>query len=262
MSIAAMIQALALPAQALVNKRVPKTLLLEHGAPTAADKRYINDGVEAMTWVAAIKPNTAGMPAYVSDTHEYLEIAVLAVELKPVAKLPRLYELIHRAIPYPLLLIAAEVQGITLSVTHKRMALTGTEKVVIEPLELTEPLRLDKPDVATQAFLASLALSSLPAASLYAAYNGWRDRITALAAARLRSKSELPEIVAGGFTLSGSAEVAEQRRKAVAEVQRLEAEVEALRKKAGKEKQMDRRVELNLEVKRLEAALSECRSRL
>lgn len=257
-----MIQALALPAQALVNKRVPKTLLLEHGAPTSADKRHISEGVEHMTWVAAIKPTTAGIPAHVTDTHEYLEIAVLAMELKPEAKLPRLYELIHRAIPYPLVLIAAEADGVTFSLTHKRRALTGTDKVVIDQLELTEPLQLDKPDAGTQAFLASLALAAQPAANLYAAYNGWRDRITALAAARLKAKVNVAGSGAAGFTLATSAELAEQRRQAVAEVQRLETEVEALRKKAGKEKQMNRRIELNLEVKRLETALSECRSRL
>lgn len=262
MSIDAMIQALALPAQALVNKRVPKTLLLEHGAPTSADKRHISEGVEHITWVAAIKPTTAGIPAHVTDTHEYLEIAVLVVELKPEAKLPRLYELIHRAIPYPLVLVAAATDGVTLSLTHKRRALTGTDKVVIEPLELTEPLQLANPDATAQAFLASLALSTQPAGSLYAAYSGWRDCITALAAARLQAKVDPGGNVAAGFTLAPSTEVAEQRRQAVAEVQRLEAEVEALRKKAGKEKQMNRRIELNLEVKRLEGALSACRSRL
>jgi hypothetical protein len=37
------IAALDLPAAARVDRRVPKSLLLEHGAPTAADKRHIND---------------------------------------------------------------------------------------------------------------------------------------------------------------------------------------------------------------------------
>lgn len=262
MSKDAMIQAMELPAQAFVNKRVPKTLLLEHGAPTAADRRYINTGIELVTWVAAIKPTTSAIPTYVTDTHEYLEIAVLAVDFKPEAKLPRLYELIHRAIPYPLVLVAAQAEAITLSLAHKRRALTGTDKVVIEQLELTEPLLLNKPDAAATAFLASLPLSSQPSATLYAAYSGWRDRITALAAVRLQSKMDSNENVISSFTLAPSAELAEQRRQAVADVRRLEAEVSALRKKAAKEKQMSRRIDLNFEVKRLETALSECRNRL
>ena len=47
---------------ARVDQRVPKKLLLEHGAPTAADKRQINDGIEELLWVAALKPTTIGVP--------------------------------------------------------------------------------------------------------------------------------------------------------------------------------------------------------
>jgi hypothetical protein len=252
MSIDAMIRALALPAQSLVNKRVPKTLLLEHGAPTAADKRYINDGIEEFTWVAALKPNNCGIPAFTSETHEYLEIAVLAVTLRPEAKLPRLYELIHRAIPYPLVLIAQGSDGVTLSLTHKRKALSGTAKVVIDPLVLSAALELSAPDANTQDFLAALPLARQPAQNLFAAYSGWVDCVHALAAA----------VVAGGYKLPATAERAAERREALAELQKLEEQIQALRKKAAREKQMDKRVALNLEVKRLEAALLECRSRL
>ena len=39
MSFALVINALALPSDARVDQRVPKKLLMEQGAPTAADKR-------------------------------------------------------------------------------------------------------------------------------------------------------------------------------------------------------------------------------
>ena len=50
------IAALALPDDALVDRRVPKTLLIENGAPTAADKRRIREGIEEIQWLAALKP--------------------------------------------------------------------------------------------------------------------------------------------------------------------------------------------------------------
>ena len=58
-----LIAALDLPESARVNKRVPKTLLVEHGAPTAADKRRINEGIEELRWLAVLKPTTVGVPA-------------------------------------------------------------------------------------------------------------------------------------------------------------------------------------------------------
>lgn len=78
---------------------MPKKLLLEHGAPTGADKRQIQDGIEEIVWVAALKPINVGVPAFDDGIRQYLEIAVLTVELRPSAKPARLIELVHRAIP-------------------------------------------------------------------------------------------------------------------------------------------------------------------
>src|SRR5665213_1058686 len=93
------ISALALPAHARVDRRVPKKLLLEYGAPTAADKRKIQEGIEEITWVAALKPTNIGVPAFKDELREYLEIALVTVALRTDAKPTRLIELIHRAIP-------------------------------------------------------------------------------------------------------------------------------------------------------------------
>ena len=98
--IADLLTALNLPPGCLVDQRVPKKLLVENGAPTAADKRKISEGIEELHWLASLKPNTIGVSDYCDDVREYLEIALLSVTLRPEAKAGRLAELIHRAIPY------------------------------------------------------------------------------------------------------------------------------------------------------------------
>ena len=50
------ISAMALPPVAMVNQRIPKKLLAENGAPTMADRKLIQDHIEEVTWVAALKP--------------------------------------------------------------------------------------------------------------------------------------------------------------------------------------------------------------
>lgn len=85
MTVSEVITALCLPADTLVNQRVPKKLLLENGAPTGADKRQINEGIEELTWVAALKPGTIGVPEFRDGVREYLEIAVLSLTLRPEA---------------------------------------------------------------------------------------------------------------------------------------------------------------------------------
>jgi len=245
-AIADLIAALALPADACVDQRVPKKLFLEQGTATAADKRHIQDGIEEVIWVAALKPTNIGVPAFRDDVHEYLEVAVLTAVLRGAAKSTRLTELIHRAIPYPVVLVSVQGDGVSLSLAHKRWSQGETGAVVIEDVRRTAPLRPDSPVVNEGAFLASLALSGLPRRDLYALYQGWLDRVTALEAAT----------ITGAFALPESAERAAAQREALAIHARLQRDIATLRTQAEREKQINRRVELNLTIKRLQVELA------
>jgi hypothetical protein len=251
MSFAPLIAALGIPAQALVEQRVPKKLLLENGAPTAADKRQIQDGIEETNWVAALKPTNIGVPAFDDGVRQYLEIAVLTVELRPAAKPNRLIELIHRAIPYPLVLIAGHDGAVCLSLAHKRWSQGEAGKVVVETLRQVT-LTPNTPSDPESAFLASIAVSRLPAQNLFTLYDGMLVRLTALEAASLT----------GTFTLPDSSEHGIAVREGLDRYATLEHDLELLRSKAGKEKQINRRVELNLEIQRIESILGAIRSSL
>ena len=246
MNFAPVISALALPPDAHVDQRVPKKLLMEQGAPTTADKRRIQDGIEELLWVAALKPTNIGVPVFRDDVREYLEIAVLAATLRPAAKSPRLIELIHRAIPYPVVLVSAQGESVFLSLAHKRWSQGEKGKVVIEDVRRTAPFRADAPTGEEATFLASLAISRLPTRDMFALYQGWLDRVAALEAAR----------ITGAFALPDSADRASVLRDGLDAYARLQHDLTVLRAQAEKEKQVNRRVELNLEIKRLEAELA------
>jgi hypothetical protein len=239
------LSALQLPVASRVDQRVPKKLLVENGAPTAGDKRQINDGVEELIWLAALKPATVGVPAYRDEEREYLEIAVLSVVLRPDAKAHRLTELVHRAIPYPVLLIQSQDSGLTLSVAHLRWSQGQAGQTVLEGSVAMAELEAEAPN--TPPFLSSLRLSQQPRQSLHALYQGWIERFEAHAAAR----------VTGVFQPAMDPAAAERRRAALAAHQRLTREIALLRASASRETQLNRRVELNLELKRLESHLAE-----
>jgi hypothetical protein len=247
MSLAPVIDALAIPPNARVDQRVPKKLLLEQGAPTAADKRQIQDGIEEMVWVAALKPTNIAVPIFRDDVREYLEIAVLTTTLRAAAKPTRLMELIHRTIPYPLVLLAAHGDAVSLSLAHKRWSQGEKGKVVIEDVRRTAPFRPETPTAEEASFLASLTLSGLPSRDLFTLYQGWIDRVAALEAAQ----------ITGTFTPPDSAARAAALRESLDTHLRLQRDIASLRIQATKERQLNRRVELNLQIKRLEAELSE-----
>jgi hypothetical protein len=239
-----LLDALDLPASAMVDKRVPKSMLHEHGAPTAADKRQINEGIEQLVWVAALKPTTIGVAEYRDELREVLEIAVLHLTLRAAAKVSRLIELVHRAVPYPVLLVAEQGSNASLSLAQKRWSQAEAGKTVLEGDVVTVAWDAEQDAERWPAFRNALGLGHQPRISLQALYKGWIDTLLALQAAR----------VTGSFAVPTNAEQAGLRQKALQECTRLAREIARLRVTAANEKQMARRVDLNLELKRLEAA--------
>lgn len=243
MNVADLLAALELPAAARLDQRVPKTLLLEHGAPTAADKRRINAGIEHILWVAVLKPTTISVAVHRDEVREYLEIMVLRMTLRADAKAPRLIELLHRAVPYPVLAVTELGDRLSLSLAHQRWSQGQAGKTVLdgEPVTVVAP---HDGEPHESAFAAALALGRQPRTSLLALYQGWLDTVLALEAARRT----------GRFEMLPTPESRGARRNALRECARLEAEMAQLRAAAANETQMARQVERNLALKRAEAA--------
>lgn len=238
------IAALALPPDARVDQRVPKKLFLEQGAPTAADKRAIQDGIEEVLWVAALKPTNIGVPAFRDEAREYLEIAVLTASFRAQAKAGRLVELIHRAIPYPLLLVTEHADNVALSMAQKRASQAEAAAVVLDGAIVEASMGADSPEHQA-AFLDSLRLADQPNSDLQALYAGWIERLQAFAASRLT----------GQYTLTQTVSEAAARQTALDDHAKILREIAGLRAKAAKEKQINRRVDINLAIQRLEDEL-------
>ena len=244
MTAADLLAALDLPTETTVSQRIPKTLLVENGAPTAADKRLINEGVERLWWWAAIKPSNSGVPEFRDEVRQYLEIAVLELTIRTHAKAARLIELTHRAVPYPVVLVATEQSGLcSLSMAHKRWSQSEADHVVLEGhVVCAEDVISDESSI-TNGFLHSLAISRQPRTSLYDLYQGWIDVILALRAAELT----------GSFVPARSAQQATARGEALRECAAIAVEMAALRAAAIKTTQVARRAEINIEIQRLQA---------
>ena len=269
--IADLVDALRLPASCRVDQRVPKKMLAEHGAPTAADRRLLTDGIEELQWIAALKPGTVAIPEHRADGREYLEVAVLSVQVRAThgkaSQWLRLAELVHRAVPYPVLLIQALTSGaaaaseestpptpLALSLAHKRAAQNEAGKVVLDG-ELVRSELMGANSAAASVvgpLLEALALDRQPHQDLMALYQGWMDCLTAADAARLT----------GNFRLPNGPTAAAAQREALRACQRLEQEAARLRSQAAKERQIAKKVDLNLELQRLDARLRAARSQL
>ena len=261
MNLDVLISALGLPASCRVDQRVPKKMLIDHGAHTAADKRLLNDCIESVQWLAVLKPHTVGVPIWRDDEREYLEIAVLVVTLRHESTLPaspasvaRLNELLHRAVPYPVLLLMVvndAPHGLTVSAAHKRWAHNEAGKVVLDGDVLAAALTGAAPGVSA-AFLHAVALGQQPQTHLLALYEGWMACLLALQVAQHT----------GRFVCQNGLQPLSDKREQLQKYEQLLADAAHLRSQAGKAKQMAQQVELNLELQRLQVELQKTKESL
>jgi hypothetical protein len=236
----AIIDALELPDTARVDHRIAKKLLIESGGFHASDKHRINESIEDLHWIAAMKPSTIGVPAYRDSVREYLEISVVVMRLRKPDPGSRVTALIHRAIPYPLLLITQGDAAIDVSVAHKRHAQNEVGRVVIDGAVIQS----HGPPVAASAVPQVFRLTAQPRTDLLALYQGWVECVEALQASH---------IIGSCVVVRGDA--ARARREALDNHARLTRQLAQLRSQASKEKQVARQVELNLEIKQIEQAI-------
>ena len=257
-----LISALCLPAEATVGQRVPKKMLAENltsrGTATSADRKLLHEQIEEVTWVAALKPTNAGIPVYQDEVRSYLELAVLSVRLRQGSQLDsqaakvspsvaRLAELVHRAIPYPVLLVLDDGTRVYLSLVHIRWAQKEADKAVLDG-DLIQGVFVCKGSTAASvmdagtvnAFINAMDLSKQPRTDLLTLYQGWMDTLSAWQAAAVTGRFECV-----------SPQQATARRAALRRCHELDAQISSLRAAASKEKQMARQVATNLEIKAL-----------
>lgn len=233
-----LIQALGLSDNTRINQRVAKKMLVEHVATTAADKRLIQDGVDEITWLAALKPHLIGIPAYEDEHRHYQELAVLSLDLKAGTKPGRLVELLHRAVPYPVLLFTTSDSGLGISLAHLRKSQNEVDQMVIDGQLLNVMVPAT---VSWDAFVAAMGLVKQPHTDLYTLYQGWFDTVDALDIAH----------ETGTFQPSMNRLEAAERHVALQQCRELQATLLKLRSQAQKERQVARQVALNVEIKQL-----------
>ncbi len=238
------VRALGLPPAAFINQRIPKKMLIENAVTTAAEKKLINQHVDELRWTAVIKPASLGIPAFSDERSEYLEVAVLELRCREGCSPLRIATLIHRAIPYPLMLIQENVGSATISLTHLRRSQSAAGETVLDGDLYGAELRPDKG--STGRFLESLEVTKQPQGNLKDFYQGWVLKVEAYVASH----------ITGRFVAEVGQDAAFKRRVALAEHGRLTKEISSLRAKAGKERQVSRRVEFNVKLKQLESLLA------
>jgi hypothetical protein len=242
----ALYYAMAIPDSCHLGKRVYKKLFQENAKLGPTDKRVLRDDVDTIVWQYIFKSTTIPIQPYEDVEREYHEVALIQVNLKHSVRVMRLAEIVHRAIPYPLIVVFQSEYGCLISLAHKRFSQAEKGIIVADDFQATGWLDLSAPDESQHQFLTSLDVAGWPHTHFFAFYTASMDRVVALNCSRL----------SGSFSLNGSAQ-ATNRRERLAKCHAIEGKITELRVAIRKEQQFNRQVEFNMNIKELEARLTQ-----
>ena len=224
--------ALHIPQPCLVDKAVAKKLFSDNGDLSKADKALLSEAVDKITWKYCLKNEFIPIQPYSDEVRDYPEVEVLEVSLAAEKGLRRLAESAMRAIPYPMLLIFRLRAQVQIWMAHQRLNLADREKVTLEEFVSTPWQPEDSP------FWAALDIRELRFTNFFDFYTDWVDRLSVQNA---QEKMQVSEDLTG-----------EEARQLLAKREQVEKEIAALRSELKKETQFSRKVELNMQIKKLE----------
>ena len=199
---------------------------------STSDKSLFTDTINKVTWLYCLKPETINIPAYKDEVRDYPEVEVIEVLVHKGYKLKRIAEIIMRTIPYPMVLIFKLEDKRKLYVAHQRTSQSDSSKNTVEEFIATEWLESDS------ALFAKLDIKQMRFTNFYALYSDIVDTI---------SIYNLSAIMPTDDNITGA-----EARELSAQIENIEQEITSLRARLKKESQFNRRMELNIEIKRLE----------
>ena len=242
---------MGIPEGCLLGKRIFKKLFHENSQLGTTDKKAFKDDIDKVIWMFKLEPNSVSIPAFNNEEREYLEVAVLQVDCKTQKRTGRIAQIIHRAIPYPLMIVFSYDSSILISLAHKRFSQSEKGAIVADDFHNSPWFDLTSPSALQSSFLASLKIASLPNTNLYAFYSGLVERMTALDCARL----------SGSYSIESNNRQVD-RKKILQQCRELETQIAELRKELKGEEQFNRTFDLGIKIKELEKQLKQSADQL
>lgn len=240
-------KSMSIPEECFLGKRIYKKFFYENVKLGVTDKKAFREDIDNIIWQYTLKPTTISIRSFKNDQREYLEIAVLQVNLKTMNRAKRIAEIVHRAIPYPVFLVFSKENNCALSIAHKRFSQAEADAIVAEDFQLTDWINLSEPAEIQKEFLRSMSLSEMPHTHYFALYSAMMARITALNCARFTSVYRIEE----------DTKYREEQKELLETCRVMEGQIATYKVAVKKEMQFNRKVELNMELKKAEKKLDD-----
>jgi len=224
-----------------VDSTIFKKAFYDNADITKVDKDILKEDVEKIIFKYSLKEGNINVPTYKDEEIEYDEIEIIEVNISNESKHKKICELIQKVIPYPLILVVRMDNKILINTAYKRINKNDEEKNTIEQFIYTDWFDLDNINENQMKFLQSINIKKLSFVNMYKLYCSFVDKINILNASKL----------SGDFNSLENKDI-EVINKLNDEVNYIDDEINKLRILIKKESQFNRKMDMNIKIKKLE----------
>lgn len=144
-----LIKELGIPKAAIIDRNFPKKMLYQNPSLSSYDKDLIQNGMSRLRWLGSIKETNTNIPKYEDDTVLYEEIQYFLLEVNNQKVAEKIGEILFKCIPYPQVLIVSfeGKRQYQMALTRKNTADTNlviVEKVYVSTWESIKVLSIEE----------------------------------------------------------------------------------------------------------------------
>lgn len=238
-------ESMNIPEACRVGNTIYKKLFYENGAMTSTDKELFTSGIEKIIWKYSFKEENLNVKAFKNEELDYEEIALIEVSLINESKYKRIAEIIHRAIPYPLILIFTFKDKVLINTAYKRINKVDESRNTVEDFVFSYWIDINILKGNEISFIKSIDIMNLSFTNIYKFYCSFVEKVNILNASN----------VAGDFETLRNKDIQEVNN-LNSQIEELNGEIEKLKIEINKEQHFNKKMDINIKMKKLESKKS------
>ncbi|MCT7535944.1 DUF4391 domain-containing protein [Aliarcobacter cryaerophilus] len=232
-------ESLCFPASTYVGRKLDKKEFLDNFSLNINERKLLSQAIDRITLENILNKDTINITPYLDVEKDYSEIAVIKVKISNKEKLKSINNIIQQ-IPYSLIVFYIFENELNLCLSPKRINKADSSKLVVEEVHFSKWIDFSNLTDIDKSFLQSLNINNHPFTNFLAFYESFIDKLISFNASKyigiLATSKDIKEILE--------------------EIQNLEANIVEVKNKIKKETNFNNKVNMNIELKKLNDKLN------
>lgn len=231
-----------IPEECNVQSTIFKKLFYENGTMTTSDKEIFTNDIEKIIWKYSFKEENLNIKSFKNEELYYEEIALIEVSLSKASKYKKICEIIQKTIPYPLILVLIHEDKLLINAAYKRINKVDESKSTIDEFIYSDWICMGNINDNEASFLNSIDVKNFSFVNMYKFYCSFIEKLNLLNASS----------IIGDFEVLKNKDIQEVNE-LNNQIEKLNNEIEKLKIDINKEQHFNKKMDINIKIKKLES---------